>query len=180
MTVTCSLLTATVTANLQRSGSVWSLTSGSYSITGNVAACSASCPGGVSWAAGSGTLFSATLTPGALTANTGGDYVGFHTGGFSGWAVTQNLNMGATSESLYLYASSSSSLGTAPSLGNTTGNSSWNALIAALSSGGAISNATYSNVGAYSTVPLPLPGLLLLSGLAGLGRMVRRKQAVAV
>jgi hypothetical protein len=169
----------TVTANLQRSGSVWSVTGGSYLITGSVAACSSGCPGGVSWAAGSGTLFSASLTPGALTASTGGDYLGMHTGSFGGWAVTQNLNMGATAESLYLYASSSSSLGTAPNLGVSTSNSAWNALIAALSSGGAISNGAYTNVGAYATVPLPLPGVLLLSGLAGLGRMVRRK-SVAV
>jgi hypothetical protein len=131
----------------------------------------------VTWTAGSGTLFSASLTSGSLVASTSGDYIGFGTGNFSGWAKNQHLT--STAESLYLYASGSSSLGTAPTLGISTTNSAWNALVTALHGGGTLANAAYSNIGAYATVPLPLTGILLLSGVAGLGGFVRRKAALA-
>ncbi|MEJ0005117.1 MAG: hypothetical protein WDM77_01680 [Steroidobacteraceae bacterium] len=39
-----------------------------------------------------------------------------------------------------------------------------------------MSNNVYSDIGAYSTVPLPLPAILLLSGIAGLATQIRRRQ----
>ncbi len=166
----------TITAQLQKTGNSWNVTGGTYTVTGNIAACSSGCPGGVTWTAGSGTLFSASLTAGSLVASTSGDYIGFGTNNLGGWAKNEHLT--STAESLYLYASSSSSLGTAPTLGISTSNSTWNALVAALSGGGSLSNAAYGNIGGYATVPLPLTGILMLSGLAGLGGFVRRRAAL--
>lgn len=171
--------TLTLSGTLTRSGSnPWTLSSGTETITGGIAACSSSCgtlSGG--WGSGSGTLFKANLTNvGFYTPSSGGDYIGFNSNftGTSSWMLTNNINQGSNNESVYLYALNSTALST-----SVANNSYFNAFVAALASGANLGAGTINSyVGSYSTVPLPLPALLLSSGLAGLGFMFRRKAGV--
>jgi hypothetical protein len=168
--------TITLTGTLSRTGSnPWVLTSGTETISGSIAACSSNCgASGLTWGAGSGTLFKANLSNMVAYQGSGGsDYLGFNSSfsGTSSWMLTNNINQGSMNESVYLYALSSTALST-----SVQNNPYFNAFVAALASGANLSSGTVNAyLGSYSTVPLPLSAWLMGGGLLGLGAFARRK-----
>jgi hypothetical protein len=152
-------------------------------------------PTGVTWASVKNqTLWSASLT--SFGVNTANDALGFNTSNFGGWADQSQFTGGSTSESLWLYAliNTGNTYCVAPRPGNncnnapsqngtfpySTSNSAWNTFLKDLASGKGLSAATFYGIGGIATVPIPGALLLLGSGLAGLGGMLRRRREKAL
>jgi hypothetical protein len=172
--------TISLTANFTSTGQLITGLSNTFKVTGSLPASSnptyGTAPAGFSWSAQPNeTLFSATLTGYGVDSTHEG--LGFVATDFGGWADQKQFTNGSTTESLWLFELSSllpASSGTSQ-IQSLTNNAGWNAFLAELKSGSALKAADFYLLGGIATVPLPAAFWLLLSGIAAVGVIGRRR-----